>query len=124
MTGLQDQLQAQAGQIAGLQADVRELEIIKAVAIEHGLIQSMIQPDLRGVVTVVGASGRLVTVSITENPGSAAIEPGIQFAIYSGDTYKGEARVTSVEGTYAFCTLVAAPASAIVIGDRAATVLN
>lgn len=124
MTQLQDQLQAQAGQIAGLQGDIREKDILIEVAKVNGFLLEMAQPDLRGVVTVVGASGRLLTVSITENPGDAAIEPGIQFAIYSGDTYKGDARVTSVEGTYAFCTLVAAPEATIVVGDRAATKLN
>ncbi len=126
MTQLQDQLQAQAGQISELQANIRQLDILVEVAKRNGLIESMIFPDLRGVVTVVGASGKLVTVSITENPGEAVIEPGIRFAIYSGETYKGDARITSVEGTYAFCTLVAVPeaAIAVAVGDRAATVLN
>lgn len=124
MTQLQDQIEAQGGQIAELQADIRQKDILVASAKIRGYLESMAAPDLRGVVTVVGASGRLVTVSITENPGEAAIEPGIEFAIYSGETYKGDARITSVEGTYAFCTLLFEPASAIVVGDRAATKLN
>lgn len=118
----QDEIDALTAQVNELQKSVREQEILIDVARAQGFNTIGVQPDLRGVVSVVGANGRVATVSITENPGEAEITPGVSFAIHSNGRYKAEAVVTSVEGTFAFCRVEPAPAAPpIAVGDRATT---
>jgi hypothetical protein len=77
-------------------------------------------PPLVG--TVSHVSGRLVTITITENPTKAAVKPGYSFAIYEAGTYKGEARVTEAADGMAFCTVdKAKDGAAIKVGDQATT---
>lgn len=106
--------------LTSLNQDKRELGLLVDVAKTKGFLESMAVPPLGGTVTVV--NGRLVTISVTDNPTNAEIKPGYSFAIYEAGTYKGEARVTEAAEGVAFCT-VDRPVRGTTIkqGDRAAT---
>ena len=104
----------------------RSLEIIVAAArteLGPGWIASA-QPSLDGTVRHVDSGGRLLTVAITANPASADVKPGYRFAVYDGETYKGEAMITDVDGNFAFCRVTVAAGPEIKIGDRASTRTN
>ena len=125
-TQLQDQIQALTAQISDLGSELSQSELLVAAAVAKGFLATTTtaQPDLRGVVSMVGAAGRLITVRITENPANAEITPGIRFAIFSGETYKGDVLIDSIEGTHAFGKLFAGTGVTILPGDQAATKLN
>ncbi|MCY2956131.1 MAG: hypothetical protein WCR59_07720 [Planctomycetota bacterium] len=107
-------------QIAALSKDQSELKLLVDVAKAKGFLESMAVPQLMGTISIV--SGRLVTVAITDNPTNAEVKPGIRFAIYDKDGYKGEAKVTSVdaERKAAFCTVEIAKGT-VKVGDSAST---
>jgi uncharacterized protein (DUF2126 family) len=106
--------------IAALDANIREQGVLLQVAIANGFVPAMAQPSLEGTVNHVAAGGKLVTITVTDNPSAAEIKPGYSFAIYRGEDYKGEAHVTSVDGNFAFCR-VEGNGRPIMIGDSAKT---
>jgi hypothetical protein len=107
-------------QLASLGKEKSELEMLVAVAEAKGFIKLMAQPALGGRVTHV--SGNLCSISLTDNPENAEVKPGYRFAIYDGNSYKGEARVTDAdkERNIVFCTIEIKKAD-ILIGDAAST---
>lgn len=109
-------------QIASLNKDISEKGLLLDVAYAKGFTPSMAVPQLAGTVTAV--TGRLCTISVTENPTDAEIKPGYEFAIYDASGYKGEARVTAVdaERKAAFCTLTVQNGN-VREGDKASTQL-
>lgn len=111
------------GRIAQLTQENQEKEVLLALVRRKApFVLETAQPDLQGAVQRVGPNGKLVTIEITANPANAPLKPGLQFAIYSGNTYKGEAIVTSIEGKFAFANVTTKKENvAIVPGDRAAT---
>ena len=58
-------------EIAGLQKERSELNLLVAVAGEKGFLPSMAAPNLSG--TVTHAAGRLCTIAVTDNPGNVDI---------------------------------------------------
>jgi hypothetical protein len=92
-------------QIADLNKKGGELQLMVDVAQQNGFLASMAQPKLAGTVSAV--QGKLLTISISDNPTSAEIKAGLKFAIYDASGYKGEARVTDVDATknIAFATM-------------------
>jgi hypothetical protein len=110
-------------QIADLTKDKGELGLLLDAARVKGFMDSMAVPALAGTVTHV--AGRLVTVSVSDNPNKAEIKPGYKFAIYDGATYKGEARVTASDSdkSVAFCTLEIQKGE-VKVGDKASTQTN
>jgi len=107
-------------QIASLNKDNSEKQLLIDVAKAKGFMESMAVPQLAGTVSLI--SGRLATIAITDNPTNAEVKPGYKFAIYDASGYKGEARVTSVDASAkaAFCTLEISKGE-IKVGDSAAT---
>jgi hypothetical protein len=134
-TATADLRDAQA-QIASLQTDVgardvaivdlesanREKDVLLSIVRDRapGLL-ALAQPTLGGTVQHVDASGRLLTVTVTDNPAEADIKPGYSFAIFEGTNYKGEARITSVDGRFAFCRVTNPTGDKIKVGDSART---
>jgi hypothetical protein len=106
--------------IAGLDKDKRELQLLVDVAKIKGFLESMAVPQLAGSVSVV--QGNLLTVQITDNPTNAEIKVGYALAIYDGSGYKGEARITGVDGerNAAFCRIEVKTGD-VKVGDKAAT---
>ena len=107
-------------QIASLSKDNGEKQLLIDVAKAKGFLESMAVPQLAGTVSIV--SGRLLTVAITDNATNAEVKPGYKFAIYDASGYKGEAKVTGVDGTgkAAFCTLEFNKGE-VKVGDKAST---
>lgn len=86
------------------------------------IVAELAMPSLKG--TVQHVAGDLLTVQVTSNPASAEILPGYRFAIAGGtDNYKGEALVTEVDGTTAFCrlTIKDGESTTVSVGDAAMT---
>ena len=111
-------------QINDLNKDKGELALLVDVAKAKGFIEAMAVPTLRGTVAHVGPGGRLVTVSVTDNPSGAEIKPGYPFAIYEGSTYKGDAIVQEANSdrNVAFCRVFnPVRGTTIKEGDSAAT---
>jgi hypothetical protein len=77
-------------------------------------------PRIIGVVSTV--KGDLVTIQITEKPPGVQVRPGYSFAVWTGSTYKGEARVRSESRNIAVCSVPCTkPGTIIQPGDHAAT---
>lgn len=77
------------------------------------------QPDAEGRVSHV--ADKLVTIEYTKKGGGDLMK-GHTFALYNDKGYKGEALVTEVEGSIAFCRITMAKDGASVnVGDKAAT---
>lgn len=110
-------------QIATLNKDISEKGLLLDVAFAKGFTPQMAVPALAGTVTAV--TGRLCTISVTDNPTDAEIKPGYEFAIYDASGYKGEARVTQVDADRkaAFCTLTVQNGT-VREGDKASTQLS
>jgi uncharacterized coiled-coil protein SlyX len=121
--GLKDTISNKDIAIAGLNKDKGELELLRDVARARGFLDSMATPALAGTVSVV--NGKLCTINVTDNPANAEIKPGYKFAIWDASGYKGEARVTEVDGSknIAFCTLEITKGE-IKMGDKASTQTN
>lgn len=123
IAGLEENVKERDLKIAALNKDNSEKELLIAVARQKGFLEGMAVPPLAG--TVSHVSGRLVTISITENSTKAEVKPGYSFAIYEAGTYKGEARVTQATEGMAFCTVDRAKdGTTIKVGDRATTQTN
>lgn len=83
-------------------------------------VPALAMPDLKG--TVQHVAGRLVTITVTQNPTESEIKPGYRFAIAGGDSYKGEAFVKEVDGQTAFCTMtILKDGASVKVGDAAMT---
>ncbi len=118
---LEEKLANAMASVASLEQTTKEQDVLLAIVNRKAPeLLANAQPDLRGVVEQ--AEGSICTVRVTENPGDAEIRPGYRFAVYKGKTYKGEARVTDVDGKFAFCTFTGAePGISVTAGDAAAT---
>ena len=111
------------GLLAERDAEIRRQGIIIEIAKDRFGTDFIVnaQPHLGGTVQHVGPEGRLLTVTVTENPSSAELKRGYRFAIFSGNTYKAEAQVTEVNGNNAFCRVLESKGIPILVGDRAVT---
>ena len=113
--------------IASLEKDKSELNLLVSVAVANGFSPAMAAPNLTGLVT--SASGRLCTIQITDNPGKVDIADQISkrpfnFAIHDASGYKGEAVATKFEpsANAVLCNLfLVKDGRSIKEGDRAAT---
>lgn len=113
--------------IASLEKDKSELNLLVSVAVANGFSPAMAAPNLTGLVTA--ANGRLCTIQITDNPGKVDIADQISkrpfnFAIHDASGYKGEAVATKYEASAnaVLCNLfLVKDGMAIKEGDRAAT---
>jgi hypothetical protein len=123
IAGLEENLKERDLKIASITKDNSEKQLLIDVAKVKGFLEGMAVPPLAGTVSFV--SGRLVTISITENSTKAEVKPGYSFAIYEAGTYKGEARVTEAADGMVFCTVdKAKDGTTIKVGDRATTQTN
>ena len=113
--------------IASLEKDKSELNLLVSVAVANGFSPAMAAPNLTGLVTA--ANGRLCTIQITDNPGKVDIADQISkrpfnFAIHDASGYKGEAVATKYEASAnaVLCNLfLVKDGMSIKEGDRAAT---
>lgn len=125
IASLEENVQNRDKNIASLEAEKNQLNLLVKVAESYGFIRSMAAPNLAG--TVTNATGRLCTISITENPGNINIKDAIEmgkwgFAIYDASGYKGEAIAERYEeGANAVLCRVFPVKGEIREGDRAAT---
>lgn len=123
--GLEENLKDREVKIAGLNKDLSETRLLVDVARQKGFRVDMATPPLAGTVSNVNTGGKLVTISITQNSTNADVKPGYSFAIYEGNTYKGEARVTEAADGMAFCTVDKLKDGATIkVGDKASTQTN
>jgi len=111
--------------IADLDKDLSRHKLLVSVATQKGFMPAMAAPNLAGMVT--NASANLCTIQITDNPGKIDITDAIAqnpfaFAIYDGNTYKGEAIATKYEpsANAVLCDLRLVKGE-IKEGDKAAT---
>jgi hypothetical protein len=125
IASLQETITGKDLQIASLNKDLSEKGLLLAVAKEKGFIEGMAAPSLAGMVT--NASGRLLTIQVTDNPGDVDIGDMIakmpfSFAIYDASGYKGEATATRYEPSAkaVLCNLTLVKGD-IKEGDRAST---
>lgn len=98
IASLTDTVKGKDVAIADLTKDLNENKLLVSVASTNGFIPALAAPPLSG--TVSHASGRLCTISITDNPSNVDIADQINkrqfsFAIYDASGYKGEAVATS-----------------------------
>ncbi len=113
--------------IAGLEKERSELQLLNSVATTKGFLPSMAAPSLAGLVT--SANPRLCTIQITDNPGKVDIADQIakrpfSFAIYDASGYKGEAVATKYEASAnaVLCNIfLVKDAVAIKEGDKASS---
>jgi hypothetical protein len=113
--------------IASLEKDKSELNLLVSVAVANGFSPAMAAPNLTGIVTA--ANGRLCTIQISDNQGKVDIADQISkrpfnFAIYDATGYKGEAVATKYEASAnaVLCNLfLVKDGMSIKEGDRAAT---
>lgn len=119
---LNETIGKRVGDINSLTETNNRLGLLVSVAKAKGFLESMAVPALAG--TVAHVSGRLCTISITDNPANASPKDmeNANFAIYDANGYKGEAFVDRVdaEGKLAFCTLKIVK-GAVREGDSAST---
>lgn len=125
IASLQETITGKDLQIASLNKDVSEKDLLLAVATQNGFVKGMAAPTLAGMVT--NASGRLCTIQVTDNPGDVDIGDMIaklpfSFAIYDASGYKGEATATRYEPSAkaVLCNLTLVKGD-IKEGDRAST---
>jgi len=125
IASLQETIGGKDLQIAGLQKDVSEKDLLVSVAKQKGFLEGMAAPSLAGMVT--NASGRLCTIQVTDNPGDIDISEVIakmpfSFAIYDASGYKGEATATHYEPSAkaVLCNLTLVKGT-VKEGDRAST---
>ena len=114
-------------QIASLERDNSEKDLLISAAKIRGFSEAMAAPTLSG--TVTNASGRLCTISIVDNPGNVDIQDQINrrpfsFAIFDENGYKAEAIATKYEASAnaVLCTIrVRNNGATIRTGDKAST---
>lgn len=114
-------------QIASLERETSEQKLLVQAATVNGFLPGMAAPNLTG--TVTNASGRLCTISITDNPGNVDIQDQIErrpfrFAIFDDKGFKAEAVATKYEASAkaVLCNVLLTNGSAsIKTGDSAST---
>jgi len=127
ITALNETIAAKDGQITGLERDNSEKDLLIAAAKVRGFSEAMAAPSLAG--TVTNSSGRLCTISISENPGNIDIQDQINrrpfsFAIFDDNGYKADAVATKyvASANAVMCTIrVRSGGAAIRTGDKAST---
>lgn len=111
------------GELAAVTQSLKEQEMVAAVYRERYGPIGQPQPDLTGRVEQV-SSNDLLTIAV-ENAGGVELKAGVQFAIFDGNGYKGEAVVTGAQNNMAFCRVRALKDNATIsVGDRAKTNLG
>ncbi len=126
MEQLRDTLAQTNARLAEAQQAKQEADVMVAMfkSAYPGIVEA-VTPDFGGVVHQVDNANTLLTVRVTDNPGSLEVKPGYSFAIFDEDLYKGEAIVQATEGEFAFCRMSKRREGAsISIGDRARTNLT
>jgi hypothetical protein len=128
IANLEETVKSKDLNIAGLEKDKSELNLLVSVAVANGFSPAMAAPNLTGLVTA--SNGRLCTIQITDNPGKVDIADQISkrpfnFAIHDAASgYKGEAVATKYEASAnaVLCNLfLVKDGMSIKEGDRAAT---
>jgi flagellar biosynthesis chaperone FliJ len=127
IASLEETVKSKDLNIAGLEKDRSELNLLVSVAVANGFSPAMAAPNLTGLVT--SANGRLCTIQITDNPGKVDIADQIakrpfKFAIHDASGYKGEAVATKYEASAnaVLCNIfLVKDAASIKEGDKAAT---
>lgn len=127
IVALNETINGKDQQIASLERDNSEKDLLIAAAKVRGFSEAMAAPNLAG--TVTNASGRLCTISIADNPGNVDIQDQINrrpfsFAIYDANGYKAEAVATKYEASAnaVLCTVRVKNGNAqIRTGDKAST---
>ncbi|MCK5940807.1 MAG: hypothetical protein KAI24_02460 [Planctomycetes bacterium] len=127
IASLNETIGSKEQQIAALERDNSEKDLLIAAAKVRGFTEAMAAPTLAG--TVTNASGRLCTISIADNPGNVDIQDQInrrpfRFAIYDENGYKAEAVATKYEpsANAILCNVQFTNGSAkIRTGDKAST---
>lgn len=111
IASLNSTIESKDGQIADLEKERSELNLLVSVAQEQGFIPGLAAPALNGTVMHV-ANNRLCTIKITDNPGNVDIADQLSkrkfsFAIYDSTGYKGEAVATAyhAEDNAVTCTI-------------------
>lgn len=125
IASLEETVQNKDLAIAGMQKEINEQKLLVSVAVANGFVVGLAAPNLSG--TVTHASGRLCTISITDNPGNVDIAEQISkrqfgFAIYDATGYKGEAIATAYHAAdnAVTCNLMLVKGT-IKEGDKAST---
>ncbi|MEC8253144.1 MAG: hypothetical protein VX044_08025 [Planctomycetota bacterium] len=127
IASLNETINGKDQQIASLERDNSEKDLLVQAAKVRGFSEAMAAPSLAG--TVTNASGRLCTISISANPGNVDIQDQINrrpfsFAIFDDNGYKAEAVATKYEASAnaVLCTIrVRNGGAAIRTGDKAST---
>ncbi|MFM1871096.1 MAG: hypothetical protein RL398_518 [Planctomycetota bacterium] len=126
IAGLNETVTNKDLEIASLQKERSENQLLLAVAREKGFVPSMAAPNLSG--TVTHASGRLCTIAVTDNPGNIDIADHLaknkfRIAIYDKDGYKGEAVATEYneQSKSILCNVILVNKGQIMEGDKAST---
>lgn len=127
IAGLNETISGKDEQIASLERDNSEKDLLLAAAKVRGFSEAMAAPNLAG--TVTNSSGRLCTISISDNPGNIDIQDQINrrpfsFAIFDDKGYKAEAVATKYEpsANAVLCTIrVRNGGATIRTGDKAST---
>lgn len=125
IASLQETIGGKDLEIAGLNKNLSENQLLVSVAKQKGFLEGMAAPALTGMVTT--ANDRLCTIQVTDNPGDVDIGEIIakmpfSFAIYDASGYKGEATATHYEPSAkaVLCNLTLVKGD-IKEGDRAST---
>lgn len=95
IAALSDTRQQQSAELAGLTKKVRDMDTLLAAARLEGFNMNNLVPPMDG--TVIDASGRLVSIQVSENPADAdgTKFKGSMVAIYdASQNYKGDVTVT------------------------------
>lgn len=127
IAALNETISSKDEQIASLERDNSEKDLLISAAKIRGFSEAMAAPTLSG--TVTNASGRLCTISIVDNPGNVDIQDQINrrpfsFAIFDENGYKAEAIATKYEASAnaVLCTIrVRNNGATIRTGDKAST---
>ena len=124
---LQETISSKDTQIAALTRDNSEKDLLVQAATVNGFLPGMAAPSLSG--TVTNVSGRLCTISISDNPGEVDIADQIKrrpfrIAIHDASGYKGDAVATKFEASAnaVLCNILVTNGSReIRVGDAAST---
>lgn len=127
IASLTDTVKGKDVAIADLTKDLNENKLLVSVASANGFIPALAAPPLAG--TVSHSSGRLCTISITDNPSNVDIADQINkrqfsFAIYDASGYKGEAVATAYHAgeNAVTCNLMLVQDNTVIkAGDKAST---
>ncbi len=129
IASLEATIKGNTDNIASLQKERSELQMLVSVATNNGFVPALVAPALNGQVTAVAAEGRLCTISVTENISGVDLAEEIKkrsfpIAIYDASGYKAEAIVQAYDAsTNAFTCRVqqGVGKGGIKVGDSATT---